>query len=45
MGGFKAWDFGGDQHVRSVIIFVFLKMSQASVVKRNANKNIELCAL
>lgn len=25
MEGFKAWDFGGDEHVRNLIIFVFLK--------------------
>lgn len=25
MEGFKAWDFGRDEHIRSAIIFVFLK--------------------
>ena len=48
MEGLKAYTkFGGNKCVRSTILFCcfFLKISQASVAKRNANESIDLGVL
>ena len=47
MDGLKAYTkFGGNKCVRNTILFFFfLKISQASVAKRNANESIDLGVL
>lgn len=49
MDGLKAYTkFGGNKCVRNTILFCFfffLKISQASVAKRNANESIDLGVL